>query len=110
VERVFDETPADALTKMADEMFKTRDGFISFYDHQWRNWGPPEDWDQNQIWCLLRAYVGKDFDQYAELDLMERARCNGHLDTWLYDCNPEAGRLCKIHDYLRRRAARLETA
>lgn len=107
VQRLFDGTCPNELTRVAEEMFTSRDGFSSYYSPDWRSWGPPDTWDHNQLACLLQAWmVGLEFDEYAEINLMEDYRCNGHLDSALYNCNPDSERLCRVRDYLNQRELR----
>jgi len=107
VRRLFREVNKIALYKLAKERFTSRDGFSSFYDPYWKNWGSVDKWDHNQIGTLIAAFVG-DFD---EGDLMQDVDCNGDLTNWLYESVPadkkaELDRLCHIHDYLREREGR----
>ncbi len=45
------------LDTSARELFTSRDGFISSYAPDWRQWGAPETWDHNQWLAVLRAAV-----------------------------------------------------
>lgn len=104
VRRLFGEVDPDDLTAIAKERFTSCDGFISFYDPDWRAWGDVLEWDCNQVGTLLLAWLQKedpDFDQYAELNLME----NAHIEHWLSQ-GKEMERLLRIHDYLQERAER----
>lgn len=94
------------FTAAAKAEFTSRSGFHSFYDPDWRTWGDVLEWDHNQVGALLIAVAGPDFDQYAELNLMEFARDNGRFDEWLYDCGPKVHRLMGVRDYLEQRASR----
>ena len=46
-----------AMRKAAKAMFTSRDGFISHYRNDITEWGPIEDWDHNQLYCLFTAAV-----------------------------------------------------
>lgn len=110
LQRVYDATPAETLASCAREMFTSRDGFASFYSPDVDDWGDLDEWDHNQIFCLINAYVldkrqGEEFDSDAEYSLMEANRDNGYIDGWL-DKNPEAVRIFNIASYLRQREER----
>lgn len=110
VRRILSLTPIGTLRTVAEEWFKSRSGFISFYSPDIADWGDVSEWDHNQIGALISAYVkhssNDEFDGYAEVDLMEKVSCNGYLENWLYECNPDAARLYRIRDYLQDRAER----
>lgn len=57
------------LDEECERWLKSRSGFISHYDHRWRNWGPLEDWDYNQLGMLLHALdLGEDW----QWEMLER--------------------------------------
>jgi len=107
--RMLDETPPLTLQRHAAESFTSRSGFCSFYSPDTAEWGPLDEWDHNQLGCLLAAYVehyqGEPFGQETEFDLLESWRCNGGEDDALCACEGMA-RLAKVAAYLRDRAAR----
>jgi hypothetical protein len=123
-DRIFCEISADDVDKMLDtvllvdlvamvrELFTSRDGFISFYSPDLKEWGLSSTWDHNQVGALLLVYVehisGESWgSSNQEYDLMESAQCNGYFEEWLSDSNPtEFARLWRVADYLRARAAR----
>lgn len=112
VTRILSVTPRATLDDVAREMFTSRSGFISHYSPDVDAWGPLEEWDHNQCFALLSAYVlhmrdGEAFDSWAEYSIMEHCSCNGYLDNWLGE-NAEDGmrRLWNVCDYLRAREAR----
>lgn len=109
VKRLRAETSEKPFRDLARARFTSRSGFISFYSPDVDEWGDIEGWDLNQVGTLLEAYIeeqhGDRFDQQAELDIMESARCNGRLDEWIIKATPGIGRLLTIHDYLQERAA-----
>ena len=113
VTRMLTETPRETLDAVAAEMFTSRSGFISHYSPDVDDWGPCEEWDHNQCFALLLAYVlhrrdGEAFDDWAEYSIMEYCRCNGYLDEWLSGHSREGmARLWKVCDYLRTRAERV---
>lgn len=100
------------LAKLAREKFTSRSGFISFYNPDVNTWGDLTTWDHNQCGTLLECLADQEtsdsdgFTSYTEFDLMERARCNGRLNSWVESATPNIQRLYKIHDYLETRAAR----
>lgn len=98
------------LAKIARETFTSRDGFISFYDPDFTEWGDILEWDHNRLGVLIRAHVfeqNPDFDNWAEFYLMESAQCNGAFDNWIFGSNPEKlNRLADINSYLNTRAER----
>ena len=107
---LFDTCDKALLNKIARETFTSRYGFASFYDPDFTYWGDILAWDHNQLGALIRAHVTEqnpDFDAWAEFELMESARCNGHLDNWIFESNPEAlNRLEDINSYLNKREGR----
>lgn len=59
------------LSRVAKERHSSRSGFISFYESDWRDWGPVATWDHNQLETLLIAcceIVGFDW-QDSDLGL-----------------------------------------
>lgn len=110
VTRLHSLVTAEELDKVAKERFTSYDGFYSSYSNDVADWGDLIEWDHNQIGALIQAYVNQEasseFDQLAELALMENYTCNGRLDNALGDANPEATRLYNIHDYLENRKER----
>lgn len=107
---LFDTCDKALLDKIARETFTSRDGFASFYDPDFTEWGGILTWDRNQLGALIRAHVTEqnpDFDQWAEFELVESARCNGRLENWIFESNPEAlNRLAGINSYLNKREGR----
>ena len=98
------------LAKIARETFTSRDGFASFYEPDFTEWGDILTWDHNQLGALIRAHVAEknpDFDTWAEFELMENARFNGYLENWIFGSNPEKlNRLANINEYLNNREGR----
>lgn len=107
---LFDTCNKTLLAKIARETFTSHDGFISFYDPDFTEWGDILTWDHNQLGVLVRAHVAEqnpDFDSWAEFELMESAQCNGRLDNWIFESNPDAlNRLANINEYLNKREGR----
>lgn len=107
---LFDTCDKALLDKIARETFTSRDGFASFYDPDFTDWGGILTWDHNQLGVLVRAHVTEqnpDFDQWAEFDLMESAQCNGRLENWIFESNPKAlNRLAGINSFLNKREGR----
>jgi hypothetical protein len=108
IKRLFNEADKTRLAEIAESKFKSRSGFISFYDYDFTTWGDVENWDHNQVSILIDALLPEDFDQYKEIDLMEHARGNGKFENWLLEDNEKMQRLVKIHDYLRQRKERVQ--
>lgn len=111
----FDRVTPLSLTAKAEEMFTSRSGFSSFYSPDWHSWGSLEEWDHNQLFCLLAAlaedHFGDDFDSWKQFELMESEQCNGGFDSILeqamiVDHKAEAERLWNIAYYLRQREER----
>lgn len=109
VKRIFDLTDKAILDKIAAEQFTSRDGFSSFYSPDVADWGNLTEWDCNHVGALLAAYVEQehgDFDQYAELSLMESASSNGRIISMIDSATPNIERFYKIMDYIEDRKAR----
>lgn len=108
--RLFDTCDKTLLHKIARETFTSHDGFMSFYDPDFTEWGDVLTWDPNQLGVLIRAHVTEqnpDFDSWAEISLMEPAQCNGVFDNWIFGSNPEKlNRLADINSYLNKRGCR----
>lgn len=107
--RIREETPANVLTEVAREMFESRSGFISFYDHDVSTWGPLESWDHNQCFALVSAYTlhASDGEELDETALMEDDICNGRIENILFTgCPDKLNRLDRVACYLRERAER----
>ena len=108
--RLFDTCDKTLLDKIARETFTSRSGFISFYSPDFKEWGGVPTWDHNQLGTLIRAHVADqnpDFDAWAEFSLMEDAQCNGAIDNWIFESNPEKlNRLANINSYLNKREGR----
>jgi hypothetical protein len=106
--RVIDGTQPETLDRIAAERHTSRSGFISFYSPDWRSWGEIESWDCNQLQTLVEAYMVDITGSFDELDVMEHARCNGVMETWIADNTRDIERLYKIAEYLHRREGRHE--
>lgn len=102
-------TDRDTFERLVRERHTSRDGFISHYRNDWREWGSLRDWDHNQLGTLLLAYCetlrGECWDQWAEYSLVEDLACNGHVHDWIWS-GEAAARPWRILDYLRERAQR----
>lgn len=109
--RLMRETPWTTLDATAASLFTSRSGFSSFYSPDVGAWGPLTTWDHNQFFALITAYVQHtrgDFDAWAELDIMEHASCNGHLESWIFaNASDELQRIDRIGGYLRKREERV---
>lgn len=97
VKKLADETNTPNLRTLARERFTSRDGFASFYDPDIDTWPKdPTTWDHNQLGCLLQAWLDQGhpssesgrFCQWAELEVMEHARCNGVLENIVWQALP----------------------
>jgi hypothetical protein len=104
-------TDPETLARIAADRHTSRSGFISFYSPDWKTWGRVSTWDHNQLETLLLAYLeterGEKWDFWAEMDVMEGARCNGYLDQWIWDnAGPDLARAVNAWDYLQDRQAR----
>ncbi len=100
----------ELLVEVARRRHTSYDGFISFFSPDVSTWGPPQEWEAQQICTLLQALaedtLGGDFDGWQQYDLMEHTRGNGLIDDILYRSCPEMERLLRIHDYLQAREER----
>ena len=92
--------------------FKSRDGFISHYDHDWRTWGRVSEWDYNQLGVLLLTFVeieqGGYWEFYNEIELMEDARGNGKFWDWFHEHQHynEFAKLCGLFEWMTKRIKR----
>ena len=105
------------LDIVAADMFTSREGFISHYSPDVSDWGNDLiEWDYNQRGALLQAAAniiiadGEKFDQWIEFDLMEDARCNGAIDSYIWNNTTDGaimGNRCdKVARYLNEREGR----
>lgn len=106
VQRIFGNTQKIYLEKTCSEMFTSRDGFISFYDADYRTWGALTEWDHNQLYALLTAHIDSQCWNDYEAAIAEDICCNGVISDLIYK-NSANTRLFKIADYLRERAERV---
>ena len=92
------------------DKFTSRDGFISFYPADLSEWGKIETWDHNKCGTALEFYAmqqnGGEFDQWAEYSIMENAISGGFLLEIVWKNCPAMPRLCRVFEYLTKRAAR----
>lgn len=69
------------LDEVASQRHTSRDGFISFYSPNWREWGAISEWDNVQLATLLEAltvaYSGGMSDH--ELEILETMSGNGEI-------------------------------
>ena len=98
-----------AFADYVRERFTSRDGFISFYPAELSEWGKVETWDHNQCGTALEFYAmqqnGGEFDQWAEYSIMENAISGGFLLEIVWKNCPAMPRLCRVFEYLTKRAA-----
>jgi len=103
IDKLFDRVDKAALDAKAKQMFTSRSGLMSYYSPRISDWAALDEWDHNQLLCLISALVDEDFDEF---DLMESDRCNGALENWISAMTPGIERLYNISDYLRLREQR----
>lgn len=65
---LFESVDKRRLDEVCEQHLKSCSGFISHYDHRWRDWGPLEDWDYNQTGMLLHALDLGDNWKWEMLD------------------------------------------
>lgn len=101
-----------AFTEDCKRRFKSRDGFISHYDYDWREWGRVTEWDYNQLGVLLWTYTETEnrsgsWSFHDEYSLMEDASCNGRYYDWFnkHQRGGELDRMLNIYEWM---AARVE--
>lgn len=70
----------DRLNRKVREMFTSRDGFISHYSNDIRDWGRIAGWDHNQVGAVLAAYVDSD----TELNVRDRIAESDTVPSALY--------------------------
>lgn len=112
IRRIYVNTDRSILERIAAELFASRSGFISFYDSDVNEWGDVSDWDHNQLYALLLAYIETQ-GYYNDADDMqdkwiESCSGNGDFDACIWNNNytPEFRRLVNIAAYLGERADR----
>jgi hypothetical protein len=56
-QRMANRTSKSALDRVVKARCTSRDGFISYYANDYREWGGIADWDYNQLGILLEAFL-----------------------------------------------------
>lgn len=73
--RLYAETPKELFSKQAVKMFTSCSGFISHYSNDIERWGEFTEYDHNQVYCLMLAYLGQETDlndiNYKIMELMD---------------------------------------
>jgi len=72
------------FSKLCKKRLTSRDGFISHYDPDFRNWGKVADLDHNQLGLVLECYCNQELFNGWENGLICDAGCNGELDEIIY--------------------------
>lgn len=106
IDRLFDTVDKARFTQVCADMFTSRSGFISFYSPDWKDWGATGTWDHNQLSALIKTHVPDEFDQWAEVELMDDFRCNGYIEQWLSESDSNFNRIANVAGYLRMRESR----
>jgi len=78
--KIFRKVRGDRLNRKVREMFTSRDGFISHYSNNVRDWGRIAEWDHNQVGAVLAAYVDSD----TELSVRDRIAESDTVPSALY--------------------------
>lgn len=68
--KLYREIGKKAVRKMARRMFTSRDGFISHYNPDIDDWGQLRNWDHNQLYCMLEAWLEEYGDEW-EFEIYE---------------------------------------
>jgi hypothetical protein len=105
LKRLYDLTDKAIFKKTALDMFTSRDGFCSFYDNDISTWGALSEYDHNQYYCLLMAYLETigAHDDY-EWSIVENMSCDGFMSEAVYEhCSDK--RIFNVFDYLQKRKA-----
>jgi len=105
--KLYIETDKDALKTICRESFTSCDGFMSYYDPDFKTWGLLSTWDHNQIGALLSAWMktnGHDIEDIG-YNIIESMSCNGRITQLIERHTPDIGKLYTISDYLRNKAA-----
>jgi hypothetical protein len=110
VRRILSKVDKITFTQLIKDKFTSCSGFISHYPNDLTEWPDAlSTWDHNQIGTLIEAYVrGKyprDFDSYAEYELMNNAHEHAYLAIQNNSIN-KIDKLYKIINYLHEREER----
>ena len=80
VEWMLARTSFKTLGQVSRERHTSRDGFFSFYNPDYRRWGPVNHWDHNQLGTLFLAFLedqgGEDLDEILDR-VLDRLRDRG---------------------------------
>jgi hypothetical protein len=100
------QTDDHVMSRIARERHTSRSGFISFYDADWRTWGPVAEWDPEPMRTLILAFIeSQAIEMPAEYEIVDD--CNGDVSNLVWDHMPDkAKRIARIADYLRIRKER----
>lgn len=108
---LYDMVDAGKLEEVVQERHTSRSGFASFYTNDLSLWleKPVIEWDCIELSSLLIAAMQtvKETDQYEPdaWDVMERASCNGVIDSIVEQAITEEGMALVNQHYERRTAA-----
>jgi len=82
--KIIRKTDKNILIESAKTYFKSRDGFISFYDYDIEAWNF-KNLDCNQLMCVFSAYLKTiEFDhEYFEYKFIEDISGNGRIYKWI---------------------------
>jgi hypothetical protein len=107
VKQLWRQTAACILENNAEAIFTSRDGFNSFYSHDYKKWGAVKNFDCNHLHCLLCAWLETNHadDYNFEEVIAEDLSCNGYVADSIYK-NSKDKRAFNIAAYLNQRATR----
>lgn len=93
VRRLWKAVPKSILYEKSKERHTSYPGFHSFYDPEFVHNTPLPEWDMNMIGTLLEAWVqwkteDGDVDEGWEREIMDDARANGEVDSWIIEATP----------------------
>lgn len=76
------------LIELVRKELEPRSGFAPFFSNDVTRWGPVDKWNTAQTELIFRLLAADttlhgEWDQQAEIDLMEPARSNGMLEAWI---------------------------
>lgn len=109
VKRLFNAVNKELLDTVCRENLTSLQGFSSFYNPDFTDWGDVTGWDHNQLGQLIEAIAKQenpDFDMQAEFYLMDGYLYNGNITENIYNADKRIQRFVKIADYLRQREER----
>lgn len=105
LKRLYTETNKADLKRIAIDRHMSSDGFISYYNPDFKKWGRVEEWDINKVSTLLFARLESHVLKSEEVYLMNDQIEKGWLDNLICEnFGEKSQKMLKLCKYLKNRA------